>query len=202
MHRLAMLSVTLVASTAAAEPPFAIGLDYTVARGSTFESWDLGWRLEAGLGVHIGPWHATASASGHMHIKPDDLMRDSERLTAMGAGARVQYHWRVDGHGTLFIGAGFERIWVSGDRDVKRYCQDTNTCLAGYYSQTPSYNAWAPQLRVGIGPASNLPTMRFAGTFELILEPMAVRDVPPDGISDIALYGAFTFSFGFGSKRR
>jgi hypothetical protein len=201
MHRLAALAVIVVASPAAADPPFAIGLDYTVARGGAFESWDLGWRLEAGLGFHMEPWHATASVSAHMDLEPSNTQRDSDRLSGIGVGGRVAYHVRLDHHVTLFVAVGFERLWFSGDREVRRYCRHTGTCIAGYYPEVPSYDAWAPQLRIGIGPASNIPAIRFAGTFEVIVEPIAVRDVPPSGISDIALYGAFTFSFGFGPKR-
>ena len=43
------------------------------------------------------------------------------------------------------------------------------------------------------------------GTFEVIVEPMRIPDVPDDaqnGIRAVAVYGAFTFSVGFGPKRR
>lgn len=202
MHRLAALAVIVVASPASADPPFAVGIDYTVAHGGAFESWDLGWRLEPGLGIHVGSWHATASFSAHMNIEPDDPQRDSDRLFAMGVSGRVAYHLRVDGHGTVFVGAGFERLWISGDHEVRRTCRQTGACLAGFYPEVPSYDAWAPQLRIGIGPATNHRSIRAAGTFELIVEPIALRDVPPSGISDIAVYGAFTFSFGFGPKAK
>jgi hypothetical protein len=202
MHRLTVLAVILISSPADAEPPFTVGLDYTVARGGAFETWDLGWRLEAGLGVHIGSWHATASAAAHMNLEPSDHMRDGDRLGGVGVGGRLAYHVRVDGHGTLFAALGFERLWFSGTSEVTRTCRQTGTCLAGYYAEVPKYDAWAPQLRLGIGPVLDPPTMRFAGTFELIIEPIAVRDVPPDGISGVAVYGAFTFSFGFGPKAK
>jgi hypothetical protein len=196
-----VVGVIFVASPAAADPPWSIGLDYTAAHGGAFETWDLGWRLEAGPGFRIGPWHATASASTNLSIEPAQTARDSNRLFAVGLGGRLAYHMRIDGHGDLYVAAGFERLWISGDAPVRRTCRQTHTCIAGYYPEVPDYDAWAPQVRIGIGPATNLPDMRFAGTFELIVEPIALRDVPPSGISDIALYGAFTFSFGFGPKR-
>lgn len=203
MGRLAVaLAVLLATSRAAAEPAFALGLDYTVARGGAFEAWDLGWRLEAGPMLRLGRWQVTASASGLMNVESSRAERDSEELTAWGLGARVAYHLPIDGHGSLFVAAGFERLWFSGSQVVRRDCRFTGTCLAGYYPEVPDYDAWAPQLRVGIGPWLDHPEVHFGGTFEIIVEAIRLRDVPPAGISDVALYGAFTFSLGFGPKRR
>jgi hypothetical protein len=108
----------------------------------------------------------------------------------------------IDRHGTLFVAGGFERLWFNGANEVQRTCSQTGACLAGYYAERPGYNAWAPQLRVGIGAGPNVPDMRFAGTFEIIVEPIHLRDVPPAGLSGVALYGAFTFSFGWGPKTK
>jgi hypothetical protein len=202
MHRLACAAVVLLATgDAAADPAFAIGLDYTVAHGGALEAWDLGWRVEAGPMFRVGHWHATASASAHFGIDSSRPERDSNELFAWGLGGRLAYHLRVDGHGAVYVALGFERIWIGGETVVRRECRFTRTCLAGYYPEVPDYDAWAPQLRVGIGPYSNLPDMTFGGTFELIVEPLRVHDVPPDGIAGVALYGAFTFTMGFGPKR-
>ena len=202
MHRLLALAVILVASPAAAAPELAVGLDYTVAHGGAFETWDLGWRLEAGLFFRKGPWHATGSVSGHMGIEAEQTWRDSDSLASVGLGARLAYHVPVDRHGSLFVALGFERLWISSGTLVRRDCQFTGACLAGYYPEAPSYNAWAPQLRVGIGPSFDRPSVLFGGTFEVIVERVALGDVPPAGIVDYALYGAFTFTVGFGPKKR
>lgn len=200
MDRLAALAVILAASPAAADTPFVIGLDYTVANGGAFETWNLGWRLEAGPFFRLGRWQATASVSGLLEVDTDRPERDSVRLGGVGLGGRLAYHVTIDTHGTLFVAAGFERLWLSGDGPVRRECRQTGACVAGFYPEVPSYRAWAPQLRVGIGPYLHRPGFLLGGTFEVIVEPIALRDVPPAGISDIALYGAFTFSFGFGPK--
>jgi hypothetical protein len=203
MARLACAAAVLLAtSDAAADPRFAVGLDYTIARGGALEAWDLGWRIEAGPMVRIGRWQATASASAHLGIDTTRPERDSDQLFGWGLGGRLAYHIRVDGHGALLVALGFERIGIGGSQVVRRECRFTRACVAGYYPEMPDYDAWAPQLRVGIGPFTNLPDMVFGGTFELIVEPMRVRDVPPDGIAGVALYGAFTFTMGFGPKRR
>jgi hypothetical protein len=202
MHRLCALAVILVASPAAASdgPPFAVGLDYTVAYANAFETWKLGWRLEAGLFFRTGHWQATGSASAHLGIEPSRPERDSDAMFGYGVGARIAYHVPID-RGSFYIAAGFERLWFDGDAEVQRNCRYTGACLAGYYPERPAYNAWAPQLRLGIGPHTHQPTVHIAGAFELIVEPIALRDVPPAGIKDIALYAAFTFSVGFGPKR-
>jgi hypothetical protein len=204
MRRLSLLAVILVASPAAAEegPRFAIGLDYTIARGGAFEALDLGWRLETGTFFRMGPWHGTLSVSTLMSVESDKPERDSRDLTGVGLGARLAYHRRIDVAGTIHVGLGFERIWLLGSAPVRRTCDQTGACLAGFYMETPAYDAWAPQLRVGIGPYKRLPTMLVGGTFEIIVEPIRFRDIPKYGVTDIALYGAFNFALGWGPKRR
>jgi len=202
MRRLFALCVILAASPARADPPWAIGLDYTVAKGGAFETWNLGWRLEAGPMFRIGRWQATVSASGLLEIGTKDTQRDSERLGGWGLGGRLAYHFRIDKHGSLFVAAGFERLWINGSAGVRRECRQTGACLAGYYPEVPDYDAWAPQLRIGIGPYTNLPDMLVGGTFEVIVEPITFADVPPEGIFAVALYGAFTFTIGGGPKRK
>lgn len=200
---LAVIAVALaVSSSARAEPPWAIGLDYTVAKGGAFESWDLGWRLEAGPMFRIGRWQATASISGTLEIDSKQPLRDSERLSSLGLGGRIAYHFRIDKHGSLLVALGFERLWVEGSAEVRRECRQTGACLAGFYPEFPDYDAWVPQLRVGIGPYADLRDMIVGGTFEVIVEPIHFRDVPPDGLFDIALYGALTFSIGGGPKAK
>lgn len=201
MYRTAALIVILVASPAEATPPFAVGLDYTVANGGAFETWDLGWRLEAGLFFRSGRWQATGSFSGLLGIEPAQTWRDSDHLSGYGAGARVAYHLPLDGSGSLFAALGFERLWFSSGTQVRRFCAQTRECVAGFYPEAPAYNAWAPQVRIGIGAFADRPTVLWGGTFEVIVEPIALRDVPPDGIADIAVYAALTTTVGFGPKR-
>lgn len=200
MHRLLALAVILVASTAHANPPWAFGLETSIGTGGAFETWDLGWRLEPGLFFRHGRWQVSGSVALHMNIEPSLPERDSDRLFGVSAGGRVAYHIPVDTHGSLYVALGFERIWINGDLEVRRECRQTGTCLAGFYPEVPDYDAWAPQLRVGIGPFTDLPDLIVGGTFDIIVEPIALRDVPPSGISDVALWGAFTFSFGGGPK--
>jgi len=200
MHRVTALAVILVASPAAADPPFAVGLDYTLARGGAFETWDLGWRLEPGLFFRTGRWHATGTFAFHPGITAKQVWRDSDQLSELGAGARLAYHLPVD-RGSLFVAVGFERLWISSGTEVRRFCRQTQACYAGYYHEAPSYNAWAPQLRFGVGAYAHRPTVLFGGSFEIIVEPIRVRDVPPSGIADVAVYAAITSTVGFGPKR-
>ena len=196
MRRLVVLCVILVASPAAADRPIALGLDYTVAHGGAFEAWDLGWRMDAGPFVRVGNWHATFSCSFNPSIESSDVMRDSEDLYSTGLGARLAYHLRIDGRGTLFLAAGFQRLWINSGTEVRRTCAQTGACIAGFYPETPDYDAWAPQLRAGIGGLGYPQGVVFGGTFEVIVEPMHLADVPRNGIRAVALYGAFTFTFG------
>ena len=201
--RLALFVVTIVAlaSPAAHAAPIAGGLDYTVARGGALEHFDLGWRLEAGLFLQVGRWHATGSLSGLMHVRSDNEERDGPDLVGLGMGGRIAYHLPIDRHGVLLGALGFERVWLDGESAVRRTCRQTGDCLFGYYTEKPHYNAWAPQLRVGIGAYAPPPNIKLGGAFEIIVEPLGLNDIPPDGVRGVALYAAFTATVGGQTKR-
>jgi hypothetical protein len=203
MRLLVVIPLAIVLGLAAAPAsatPISGGLDYTTARGGALEHWDLGWRLEAGLFLQVGPWHATGSLSGLMHVRSDLPERDGDDLTGLGLGGRIAYHHTIDRHGVLLVALGLERIWLDGHDPVQRGCRQTDACLFGYYTETPSYNAWAPQLRVGIGAFAPPPDLKLGATFEIIVEPIAMHDVPPDGVRGIALFAALTATVGGGTR--
>ena len=202
MHRFVALAVILVASPAAAAPAFAIGFETNLATGGAFEAWDLGTRIESGLFFRIERWQANVSFSGNFNVESDKPERDSNSLFGMGAGGRLAYHVPIDTHGTLYFALGFERLWFDSGTQVRRTCRQTGACFAGYYPEAPDYDAWAPQFRVGIGPQLRRPDLVLGGTFEIIVEPIAFRDVPPDGVVDVALYAAFNMTVGFGPRRK
>jgi hypothetical protein len=201
MHRLLALAVIVVASPADAHPRWAVGLEMTAGNGGAFETWDLGWRLEPGLFFRSGHWQVSGSTALMMNIEPEMPERDSAHPFGVTLGGRVAYHVPFDTNGSLYIAAGFERIWINGDAEVRRECRQTRTCYAGFYPEVPDYDAWAPQLRVGVGPYTNQRDFLFGTTFEVIVEPIALRGVPPNGIRDIALYAAVTMTVGAGPKR-
>ena len=202
MRALALLAL-LAPSLASAErgPYFAAGLDYTVAHGGRVGELDLGYRLEPGLFVRVGRIHATLSIPWHPNIESSNVERDTEEMIGVGVGARVAYRAPLFG-GTLAVGAGMTRRWAYGEEAVMRTCGQTRECVAGTYFEKPTYRAWAPQLRIGIGRDKLLPSMVIAGTFEVIVEAIAFNDVPPDGIRDVVISGAFTFTIGGGPRRK
>lgn len=196
--RFALLAVTIVAlaSPAAHAAPIAGGLDYTVARGGALEHFELGWRLEAGLFLQIGRWHATGSFAGLMHVRSDQPQRDGPDLASYGFGGRIAYHLPISDNGVVLVALGFERVWLNGETEVVRGCRQTGACMFGYYTGQPQYNAWAPQLRVGVGAFAPAPRTKLGSTFEIIVEPLGLNDVPPDGARGIALYAALTCTVG------
>lgn len=195
--RLALLVVMVMATHAHAEGVFG-GMDYTAARGSKVEHFDLGWRLEVGPFLQVGPWHLTTTFIGLMHVRSDMPERDGPDLTGIGWGNRLAYHLPVDHHGVLILALGLDRLWFTGETSVRRGCRDTRTCLFGYYTETPHYEAWAPQLRVGIGPFAPPKDLKLGATFELIVEPINFANVPPDGARGIAVFAALTATVGGG----
>ena len=199
----ALLLIALAPTVAAAErgPSFAAGLDYTVGHGGEVGELDLGYRLEAGLFVRVGRWHATLSVPANPKITSSNPQRDTEQMIGVGIGARVAYRQPLLG-GVLSVGAGITRRWMWAEKAVTRTCTETGECIAGTYFETPSYHAWAPQLRIGIGPEKLMPSMVIGGTFEIIVEAIGLRDVPPDGIRNVVVIGAVTFTIGGGPKRK
>ena len=195
--------VVLAPGPAAADrgPPFAAGLDYTVGHGGEVGELDLGLRLEPGLFVRVGRWNATLSMPTNPTIRSTNVERDTAELTGIGVSARLAYRAPLFG-GVLTIGGAITRRWVWSNETVTRTCTQTGECIAGTYFESPSYHAWAPQLRVGIGPDKQFPSLVVGLTFEVIVEAIGFNDVPPGGIRDVVVMGAATFTIGGGPRRR
>lgn len=191
MRRFAVVIFVALGGNASAEPPVSFGLDYAAGRGSRLEQIDLGWRLEAGLFVQVGPWHAVGSFSGYFDMKSDDVKRDSDQLDGYTLGGHLSYH-----HGAFQLGAGFERVWVHSATTVVRPCRFTDACIAGYYTESPHYDAWTPQLRLGIGAWAPSREVKLGITFEVIIERLSFANVPPDGIAGFAAWAALTGTVG------
>lgn len=200
MLRLAALAAVMVPTVALADPLFAVGLDYTFGHGGQVEELDLNSRFEPGLFLRIDRWHATVSFPIQPHVRSANPERDTPELTGFGVAGRLAYRMPMFG-GALSIGGGLTRRWLFAQSDVMRSCRETGTCVAGMYVETPTYHAWAPQLRIGIGPDKQWSQLVMTATFELIVEAIAFEDVPRDGIRDIAIMGGVTFTIGGGPSR-
>lgn len=200
------LPLGLLLGTAAAHaeegPRIVIGADLTVGHGGRVEALDFGWRAEPGVFVRVGRWHATVSLPIHPLVTSHDRDRDGVELFGLGLGARLAYRLPVGGAGVLTVGAGLTRRWLDGYRTVVRGCRDTGACVAGFYPEKPAYHAWAPQLRIGVGPEKRDPSVVGSVAFELIVEAIGLHDVPPAGVRGIAVGGALTFTLGGGPRRR
>ena len=194
-----MIGVASCSSVATAGPRVAGGLDFTIGRGSTIEAFDLGLRLEPGLFLSVGPWHLTASLAGFMRVESTRPTRDGGTLSGIGLGGRLAYHYRFDRRGVIVLALGFERVYLDGNTEVRRQCRESGDCLIGYYTTQPDYNAWAPQARIGLGLFADNEVI-IGTTAELIVEPIAFRDVPPSGAGGVAVFAAITTTIGGGSK--
>lgn len=174
------VAVIFVALTGSARAEtVAFGLDYTAARGSRLDDVDLGWRLEAGPFVRVGPWHATGSFAGFLG------MESAEKLGGYAMGARLAYHVSA-----FHVGLGFERVWLRSDGPVMRTCRQTSACIAGYYMEVARYDTWAPQLRLGVGAYAPSREMALGLTFEVIVEPLHLER------TGIAAWAALTTTLG------
>jgi hypothetical protein len=204
MHALllAIASTVLVPALASAEdgPPVSGGLEYTFGHGGRVEDLELGTRLESGFFVRVGRWQATLAIPVNPEIKSSNVDRDTATLVGFGVGGRIAYRAPLFG-GVLTLASGLTRRYATGEHDVMRTCGQTRECIAGTYVETPSYSAWAPQLRIGIGADKILPTMVMAISADLIVEAIGFNDVPPNGIRNVAIAGGITFTVGWGPHR-
>ena len=202
MLRYAAVLAVLVPTLARAEPGprFAIGLDQTLGHGGHVEALDLGMRVESGLFLRVNRWQATIAFPINPHVRSTDVERDSDDLTGFGISGRVAYRAPLFG-GILAIGGGITRRWIWSKEDVMRTCAQTGDCIAGTWLERPSYRAWAPQLRVGIGPEKLYPSTVMGASFEIIVEAIGLNDVPPDGIREVTVTGAVTLTIGRGPSR-
>jgi hypothetical protein len=196
-----VLVAVLVPSLASADngPPISAGMEYSLGRGGHVGELELGTRYEPGFFVRFGRWQATLAMPIHWSVETSKPERDG-KLGGFGIGPRLAYRAPFFG-GVLTVGAGFARRWMYGEEEVMRTCTQTRECIAGTYVEMPVYHGWSAQGRIGIGADKVMPTMVMSISAELIVEPTAFNDVPPDGIRNVAVAGALTFAIGWGPRR-
>lgn len=49
-----------------------------------------------------------------------------------------------------YLRGGIQRVWIDGKGPVTRFCSESRTCDAGFFSADPSYRGWAAQFGVGV----------------------------------------------------
>ncbi len=200
--RLLALAAVLVPTAAVAEPGprFAVGFEYAGGDGGHVEDLDLGLRFEPGLFFRLGRWQATVSVPVNPKIHSNRPERDGDELTGVGLSGRLAYRLRV-GSAVFSFGGGVTRRWVSSDQPVMRTCAQTGDCIAGWYFEKPHYHAWAPQLRIGVGPEKLTSSLVLGMSIEIVIEAISLTDVPPDGLRDVSVLGVGTFAIGGGPSR-
>ena len=188
----------LVSATAAARP-WSAGFDETIGYGGHADELSYGWRLESGGFFRLGAWQLTVAAPMQLAVHSSDPARDSDQLLGFALASRVAYHVALPDHTDAFVAAGLGHEWLLGDSDVTRPCRLTGACLAGFTMETPSYEGWFPELRVGVGPRAPWPDGMFAGSIDLIVDAHHL-DVPPRGLRDLSILGAITLTIGKTSR--
>ena len=176
--------------------PWFAGVDLTVGYGGRLESFHYERRVEPGVFFARGPWLVVLSMPWAA-LRSDDVDRDSRHLGDFALGGRVAYRVPVSGSAVATLALGAERHWLYGHDEVLRTCHVAQTCIAGFYIEKPSYRAWVPQLRVGIG----FEQIRWSRIRSIALDLIVERydlDVPPDGVSGILVLGGITGMIGRG----
>jgi hypothetical protein len=141
------------------------------------------------LAVLSMPWAA---------LRSDNVDRDSRHLGDFALGGRVAYRMPISGHAVATVALGVERHWLYGHDEVLRTCHVTGTCVAGFYIETPSYRAWVPQLRIGVGLEQIVWTRFRSLSLDLIVEGYDLATVPPHGVRGILVLGGITGMIGRG----
>ncbi len=177
-------------------PTHAAGLELSGGYAGGFDSLHFKRRAEAGVFVRVGPWQVTATVPW-LAIDSGNIERDGPHLGDIGIGGRIAYRAPVS-TAIATVALGLERHWMYGHDNVTRHCMETGTCVAGFYTEKPSYRSWVPQLRAGIGFDDRAGSSLRTFSIELIVERYDLSGLPPDGLSGIAVLGAVTGTFARG----
>jgi hypothetical protein len=103
----------------------------------------------AGAGLQLGRYAALAHAEITSFSAAEPSL-DSEQLqgTGFGLGVRIE----LLGGGKTVVQAQLGYTWrdLDGDAAVRRGCDTFSTCTAGFYEETPSYDASGPYAAITV----------------------------------------------------
>jgi len=198
MRALAIVAAIATAAHADDVPPptRAAGIELSAGYAGGFDSLHFKRRGEAGLFVRVGEWQVTATMPW-LAIDSGNVERDGPHLGDIALGGRIAYRVPVSS-AIATVAIGLERHWIYGHDSVTRHCMETQTCVAGFYVEKPSYRSWVPQVRLGVGLDHRSGSSRRTFSLELIVERYDLSGLPPDGLSGIAVLGAVTGTFARG----
>ncbi len=111
-------------------------------------------------GVRIGEvslsWNLTMGMLGSNN--PPLHGRDLLSL-AFGPNARYTFGWPND-VAQLYVRGGFHRVWWWGSDKVSRTCEQTGSCTAGFYQESPAYAGFAARMGIGMQITPPMPRRR------------------------------------------
>ena len=124
-------------------------------------------RTHLGGGVRINDFSITASfAMGF--LDSSNFERDGRDLLSFEYGPEVTYFTPLPNRRTQwYLRAGLHRLLWSGNSQVRRTCEQTGDCAAGFYAESPGYYGYTGKLSTGIH--FTLPTRNHGGKSTLYM---------------------------------
>lgn len=105
--------------------------------------WQLGGGLrysQVALSMHVG----------FGPVKARDEARHGRSPFSVWLGPELRYYTSKRKGFQPYLRGGIQRIWLSGSGSVTRWCSESRTCDAGFFTDEPSYRGWATQFGVGV----------------------------------------------------
>ncbi|HTJ42008.1 MAG TPA: hypothetical protein VL463_07910 [Kofleriaceae bacterium] len=190
------ITITTSARGVAAEPTdlaFDMMWGGATVGGALSSEWSGGFGSRPGFALRHGAWGLGA------HFVLDQLdstntLRDGAELVSLGANADVRLY-PLRGLFAPYVLAGAHAERVVGDATVVRSCHQTRTCIAGTWTETPSYDGRGLEIGAGLELSGRAEGMYFGFRVEATLSSstFALPDGPAEG--SIFFLGA-GFSYG------
>lgn len=107
------------------------------------------FKPQFGGGLRYGP-AALSMHVGFGPVKVHDETRHGRDPFSVWLGPQMRFFLSKRKGFQPYMRVGIQRLWISGSGSVQRWCSESRTCDAGFFSEEPSYRGWASQFGVGL----------------------------------------------------
>lgn len=105
------------------------------------------WQIGGGLRYRQV---AVSAHAGFGPVTVHDEARHGRSPFSFWLGPELRYYTSKRKGFQPYLRGGLQRVWLSGTGPVTRWCDESRTCDAGFFSADPSYRGWATQFGVGV----------------------------------------------------
>ena len=192
-----IIAIAITASTPARAEPTDLAVDLmwggATVGGPLSSEWSGGFASRPGFALRHGAW-GLATHFELTKIDSTNTPRDGSELVSLGANLDLRLYPR---RGLLapYVLAGVHAERVVGDQDVTRTCRQTGTCIAGSWTETPSYDGRGLEIGGGLELSGREQGMYFGFRIEATLASSTFA-LPGDVAHGSVFFLGAGFSYG------